>query len=81
MWQCSQTLRPSVRFSITNYHFYQTDLFLGRKYGTAVAVRQGISNSHADLPFLALTGAIKVCKPIRRKEFQLAVLYKSSGGA
>jgi hypothetical protein len=44
MWFCSQrhisnTMRGSLfQFFIPNYHFYQTDLFPGRKGRTAIAV-------------------------------------------
>jgi hypothetical protein len=35
-------LKPHERFLIPNYHFYQTELFLGAKGRTAVAVRKDI---------------------------------------
>jgi hypothetical protein len=43
-------LKPHETFYISNYHLYQTDRFPGRKGGTAIAVRKGISHSHVDLP-------------------------------
>jgi hypothetical protein len=57
MWLCSQRhisnpLRGSV-FQI--FHFYRTYHFLGRKGGTAIAVKKGISHNHVDLLSLAST--------------------------
>jgi hypothetical protein len=43
-------LKPHERFFIPNYHFYQTDHYLGRKGRTAIAVRKGIPHNHVDLP-------------------------------
>jgi hypothetical protein len=36
-------LKPHERFFTPNYYFYRTDHHSGRKGGTAVAVRKGIS--------------------------------------
>jgi hypothetical protein len=43
MWLFSQRhISNLIRFFIPNYYFYRTDLFPGRKGGTAVALRKGI---------------------------------------
>jgi hypothetical protein len=41
-------LKPHERFFIPNYHFHPTDCFQGRKGGTTIAVRKGISQNHID---------------------------------
>jgi hypothetical protein len=43
-------LKPHEGFSIQNYHFYRIYRHPGRKGGTDVAVRKGITHSHVDLP-------------------------------
>jgi hypothetical protein len=45
-------LKPYERFYISNYHLYLINCHLGRKGGTAIAVRKGISHKHVDLPAL-----------------------------
>jgi exonuclease III len=42
-------LKHHEKFFIPNYHFHQTSCSLGRKGGTAVAVRKGIPHNHVDL--------------------------------
>jgi hypothetical protein len=69
------------RFFIPNYHFYRTDSFPGRKGGTAVAMRKGISHNHVCvvLPPLLSIEATGVCITIGNSEVLLAIVYKSSG--
>jgi hypothetical protein len=52
-WCLRDTSQIHERFFIRNYHFYRTDRFLGRKGGTAIAVRKGIPHNHEDLPPIA----------------------------
>jgi hypothetical protein len=51
-------LNPHESFFIPNYHLL--DCFLGRKVGTAVAVRKGIPHNLVDLPPLASVEATRV---------------------
>jgi hypothetical protein len=74
-------LKPHERFFIPNYHFYRTDSLPGRKGGTAVAVRKGITHNHADLPPLVSVEAIGVCIPILKSELLLTAVYKSPSRA
>jgi hypothetical protein len=60
-------LKPYERFYIPNYHFYRIVRHLGRKGGTALAVRKGIPHSHIDLPPLISVDATAVCIPIGNK--------------
>jgi exonuclease III len=71
-------LKPHERFFISNYHFYRTDRYSGRKGGTVIAVRKGIPPNHADLVSVEATG---VCIPIGNSEVLLAAVYKSPGRA
>jgi hypothetical protein len=48
-------LKPHERIFIPNFNFYRTDRYTGRKGGTAVAVRKGISHNHVDLPSLVFS--------------------------
>jgi hypothetical protein len=73
-------LKPIERFYI-NYHFHHTDRFPGRKGGTAVEVRKGIPNNHADLPPLVSIETTGVCIPIGSSEVLLAADYRSPGHA
>jgi hypothetical protein len=68
-------LKPHERFFITNYHFYRTDRYLGRKGGTAVAFRRGIPQNQVDLPYLVSVEATGVCIPIGNSEVLLAAVY------
>jgi hypothetical protein len=56
-------LKPHERFYIPIYHFYQNDCHLGRKDGTAIAIRIGILHNHAGLPPLIPAEATGVCIP------------------
>jgi exonuclease III len=69
--------KPHERFYIPNYHFYRIDRHLGRKGGTAVAVRKGIPHKHVDLPPLVSVEATGICIPIDNREILLAAVYKS----
>jgi hypothetical protein len=73
--------KPCEMFFIQKYHIYWTDCFLGRKGGTAVAVRKGIPHSNVDLPTLVSVEAIGVCIPADNSEILLAAFYKSPGHA
>jgi hypothetical protein len=72
-------LKTHERFFISNYDFYRTNHFQGRKGGTAVAVRKGIRHNHADLPPLASIEVTEVCVPICNREMLLAAVCKSPG--
>jgi hypothetical protein len=74
-------LKPHERFFTPNYQFYQTDLYPGRKGGTAVEVRKGIPYNHVDQPPLVSVEATGVCIPIGNSEVRLAGVYKSPGRA
>jgi hypothetical protein len=74
-------LKPRERFFISNYHFYWTDHFSGRKGRTAVAVRKGIPHNHVDLPPLVSIEATGVCILIGNSEVLLAAVCKSPGHA
>jgi hypothetical protein len=74
-------LKPHERFYISNYNFYRTDLFPGRKGGNAVAVRKGIPHNHVDLPPLVSVEATGVCVPTGNSELMLAAVYKPPGRA
>jgi hypothetical protein len=74
-------LKRHERFYIPNYHFYRSDRFLGKKGGTAIAVRKGIPHNHVDLPPLVSVEVTGVCIPIGNSEVLLAVVYKSPGRA
>jgi exonuclease III len=69
-------LKPHERFFISNYHYYCTDRFPGRKGGTAVAVRKGIPHNHVDLPPLVSIEARGVFLPIGNNEVLLAAVSK-----
>jgi hypothetical protein len=68
-------------FFSSNYHFYRTDRYPGRKGRTAIAVRKGIPHNHVYLPPLVSTEATGVCIPIDNSEVLLAAVYKSPGRA
>jgi hypothetical protein len=72
-------LKLHERFYIRNYYFYRTDRHLGRKGGTAVAVRRGIPHMHVDLPPFLSVEATGVCIPICKREVLLAAVYRSPG--
>jgi hypothetical protein len=62
------------RAFIPNYHFCRTDRFPGRKCGTAVADRKGISRNNVDLPPLVSVEAVSVCIPLGNGEYYLKIL-------
>jgi hypothetical protein len=70
-----------MRLFISNFHFYRTDCYQGRKGITAVAVRKGIFHNHVDLPPLVSVEATGVCIPIGNSEVLLKAVYKSPGRA
>jgi hypothetical protein len=74
-------LKPHERFFIPIYHFYQTELFLGRKCGIAVALRKGIPHKPVDLPPLVSVETTRICIPIGNSEVLLAAVQKSPGHA
>jgi hypothetical protein len=74
-------LKPHEKSFISNYNFYRTDRYPGRKGGIAVAVRRGIPHSYIDLPRPVSVDATRVCIPIGNSEILLASAYKSSGRA
>jgi hypothetical protein len=74
-------LKPHERFFISIYNFYQTDLFLGRKGGTAVAVRKGIPHNDVDLPPLVSVDATGVWISVGNSGVLLAAVCKSPGHA
>jgi exonuclease III len=73
--------KPHERVFVSNYHFYRSDRFPGRKGRTAVAVRKGIPHNHADLPLLNSIETTRVCIPTGNSEMLLAAVYKSPGNA
>jgi hypothetical protein len=72
-------LKPHERFFISNYHFYRTVRYPGRKGGTAVAERTDIPHSHVDLPQLVLVEATGVCIHVGSSAVLLSTVYKSPG--
>jgi hypothetical protein len=74
-------LKPRERFLISNYNFYRTGRYPGRKGGTAVAPRKGIPHNHVDLPPFVSVEATGVCIPIGNSKVLLATVYKSPGRA
>jgi hypothetical protein len=68
-------------FFIPKYHIYRTDRYPGRKGGTAIAVRKGITHNNVDLPPLVLVEAVVVCIPADNIEILLAAVYKYPGHA
>jgi hypothetical protein len=74
-------LKSHERYFTSNYHFYRTDRFPGRKGGTAVAVRKDIPHNHVYQPPLVSVEATGICIPIGNSEILLAVVYKSPGRA
>jgi hypothetical protein len=74
-------LKPHERFFMPIYNFYQTDLFLGRKGGTAIAVRKSIPHNDVYLPLLVSVEATGVCISIGNSEMLLTAVYKSPGYA
>jgi hypothetical protein len=54
-------LKLHERFYIPNNHYYHTDRFPGRKGGTGVAVRKGITHIHIDPPPLVSVGVTGIC--------------------
>jgi hypothetical protein len=60
-------LKPYERFYIPNYHFYRTDCHPGKKGGTAIAVRKGVSHKHVDLLPLVSVEATGVCIPVGKR--------------
>jgi exonuclease III len=72
-------LEPHEKFYIPKYHFYRIGRHSGRKGGTAVAVRKGISHSHVDLPPLVSVETTGVCIPIGNRNVLLAAVYISPG--
>jgi hypothetical protein len=61
-------LKSHERFFISNFHFYRTDRYPGRK---------GIPHNHVDLPPLVSVEVTGVCIPIGNSEVLLAAVYKS----
>jgi hypothetical protein len=74
-------LKPHERFFISNYRFYRTDRYSGRKEGIAVAFRKGIPHNHVNLPPLVSVEATGVCIPVGNSEVLLASVHKSPGRA
>jgi hypothetical protein len=74
-------LKHHERFFIPNYHFYRTDRHLGRKGGTAVAVRKCIPLNHLEIPPFVSVEVTGVCIPVSNSEVLLAAVYKSPGKA
>jgi hypothetical protein len=74
IWRQGYELSKQLQDS-PKYHFYRTDRFPGRKGGTAVAVRKGITHNHVDLPPLVAVEATGACIPIGNSEVLLAALY------
>jgi hypothetical protein len=74
-------LKPHEKFFISKYHIYRADHFLGRKGGTAIAVRKGIPHNNLDLPPLVSVDATGVCTLADTSEILLAAVYKSPGHA
>jgi hypothetical protein len=74
-------LKPHERFFIPNFHFYLTDSYPGRKCGTVVAIRKGITHNYVDLQPLVSVEATGVCIPIGNSEVLLEAVYKSPGRA
>jgi hypothetical protein len=72
-------LKHHERFFIPKSHVYRIDRHPGRKGGTAVAVRKGITLNNVDLPPLISAEATGVCIPIGKRKILLAAVYKSSG--
>jgi hypothetical protein len=68
-----------MRLYIPNYDIYLTDHQDGHKGGTAVAVKNSIPHTCADLPLLSVE-ATWVCIPIANSEMLLAAVYKSPQG-
>jgi hypothetical protein len=60
---------------------YQSDCFLGRKGGNAVAVRKAIPHNHVGLPPLVSTDATEGCIMTGNSEVLLAAVYRSPGYA
>jgi hypothetical protein len=67
-------MKPLERFFIPNFHLHRTDRNPGRKGGTAVGVRKGISHNHVNLPPLDSVEATGVCIPIGNSEVCLAAV-------
>jgi hypothetical protein len=65
---CKIHLKPHERYFISNYHFYWTDCFTGRKGRTAIAVRKGIPHNHVNLLPLVSIETTGVCIPICNSE-------------
>jgi hypothetical protein len=63
-------LKPHERFFIPNYHFYQTDHYPGRKYGTAIAVEKDPPQSCRPTTLVSID-ATGVCIPIGNSEVLL----------
>jgi hypothetical protein len=74
-------LKPRETLLIPKYHIYRADRFLGRKGGTAIAVRKGIPHNNLELPPLVSVEAIGVCTLADTSEILLAAVYKSPGHA
>jgi hypothetical protein len=74
-------LKLHERFFISNYHFYQTDHYPGRKSRTVVPVRKVIPHNHVDLLPLVSVEATGVCIPICNSEVLLVAVYKAPGRA
>jgi hypothetical protein len=72
-------LKPYEKFFIPNYHFCRTGIFPGRKGGTALAVRRGISHNHTELPPLAPEDTVRECISIDKGGGLFAAVCKSAG--
>jgi hypothetical protein len=64
-------LKPHERFYIPNYNFNRIDRHPGTKDGTAVAVRNGITHNHVDLPPLISIDATGGCNLLVTRKFCL----------
>jgi hypothetical protein len=73
----SETSQTPWEGLYSNLSLYRTDRFPGRKGGTSVAVRKGISHNHVDLPALVSVEATGICMPIGNSEVLLATVCKS----
>jgi hypothetical protein len=69
-------MKPHIRLYVPNYDIYLTEHQDGHKGGTAVAVKNGIPHTCADLPPL-LSEATGVFTPSGNTEMLFAAVYKS----
>jgi hypothetical protein len=67
-------LKPLERFLISNYHFYVTGRFPGRKGGTIIAVEKH-SHKYVDLPPFTSIETSRVFIPIGNSEVVFSIVY------